>query len=129
MVEYDGSEYLGFQIQRTGRTVQGELEGALSKVTGRAVRVVGAGRTDAGVHARGQVVHFTPVWSHTVADLLRALNAVLSRDVSVRQLAAAERGWLDRERSVLESLISIRRAGADFILTYFAREAAGYLKR
>ena len=43
-------------------------------------------------------------------------------------VAAAERGWLDRERSVLESLVSIRRAGADFILTYFAREAAGYLK-
>jgi porphobilinogen synthase len=43
-------------------------------------------------------------------------------------VAAAERGWLDRERSVMESLVSIRRAGADFILTYFAREAAGYLK-
>jgi porphobilinogen synthase len=43
-------------------------------------------------------------------------------------VAAAERGWLDRKRSVLESLVSIRRAGADFILTYFAREAAGYLE-
>jgi porphobilinogen synthase len=44
-------------------------------------------------------------------------------------VAAAERGWLDRERTVLESLVSIRRAGADFILTYFAREAAGYLNK
>ena len=44
-------------------------------------------------------------------------------------VAAAERGWLERERTVLESLVSIRRAGADFILTYFAREAAGYLNK
>jgi tRNA pseudouridine38-40 synthase len=93
VVEYDGSEYLGFQIQRSGRTVQGELERALSQVTGRALRVVGAGRTDSGVHARGQVIHFTPIWSHTVADLQRALNAVLSRDVAIRQLQTAEGGF------------------------------------
>lgn len=93
IVEYDGTEYLGFQIQRNGRTVQGELERALLAVTQRKTRVIGAGRTDAGVHARGQVIHFTAHWNHGLADLHRALNAVLSRDVAIVQLEQAPAGF------------------------------------
>ena len=85
-VEYDGTDFLGFQIQAQGRTVQGELEKALARVTQRPVRVLGAGRTDAGVHATGQVIAFDAPWRHQTEDLHRALNAVLPSDIAVRDL-------------------------------------------
>ncbi len=87
-VEYDGTDFHGFQRQRSGqRTVQGVLENALESITGQRVHVVGAGRTDAGVHARGQVIAFNIVWRHGLDDLERALNAVLPEDVAVRDLS------------------------------------------
>ena len=86
-MEYDGTEYAGFQLQKRRRTIQGELERALEKVMGRPVRVVAAGRTDAGVHARGQVVHLRAFWSHGLDDLRRAWNANLARDIAIRALA------------------------------------------
>jgi tRNA pseudouridine38-40 synthase len=89
-VEYDGTEYGGFQIQVSRATIQGELERALQRLTQTDVRVHGAGRTDAGVHARGQVISFHAAWRHETAALQRAMNAVLPRDVAVRELAEAE---------------------------------------
>jgi tRNA pseudouridine38-40 synthase len=93
VVEYDGTEYRGFQIQRSGRTIQGEMERALAQVTQRRTRIVGAGRTDAGVHARGQVIHFTAVWRHSLSDLQRALNAVVASDIVITQLQEATPGF------------------------------------
>jgi len=93
IVEYDGTEYLGFQIQRSGRTIQGEIERALAAVTQHKTRIVGAGRTDAGVHARGQVIHFTAMWGHSLSDLQRALNAVLAPDIAIVELRAAPPGF------------------------------------
>lgn len=93
IVEYDGTEYLGFQIQRSGRTIQGEIERALVEVTQHQTRIVGAGRTDAGVHARGQVIHFTALWRHPLSDLHRALNAVLTDDIAVTELREASPGF------------------------------------
>ncbi len=95
-IEYDGTDFYGFQVQATDRTVQGEIERALEAVTGSGTRVVGAGRTDRGVHARGQVVHFTAVWRHGLQELQRALNAVLASDVSVLELDLAEEGFHPR---------------------------------
>jgi tRNA pseudouridine38-40 synthase len=86
-VEYDGFEFLGFQVQAQGRTIQGELERAIERVTQRRIRVVGAGRTDAGVHAVGQVIAFTAVWRHSIQDLHRALNAVLPAEIAITHLA------------------------------------------
>ncbi len=86
VIEYDGTRYLGFQIQLQGLTIQGELEKALAQIVRRPVRVVAAGRTDAGVHARGQVIHFSTAWKHPVRDLQRALNALLPEDIVVREL-------------------------------------------
>ncbi|MCD6519076.1 MAG: tRNA pseudouridine(38-40) synthase TruA [Anaerolineae bacterium] len=85
-VEYDGTEYSGFQVQVGRRTIQGELEAALQRITQQSIRVNGAGRTDAGVHARGQVINFRVEWRHSNADLERALNALLPRDIAVREL-------------------------------------------
>ena len=84
VLEYDGTRYHGFQIQATSvPTVQGELERALRQVTGLATRVAGAGRTDRGVHATGQVVSFRTASALPAAVLRRALNALLPADVAV----------------------------------------------
>ncbi len=96
VIEYDGTDFCGFQVQARGRTIQGEIEQALARVTGRTVRVVGAGRTDAGVHASGQVVHATVTWRHDLAQLKRALNAVLPGDVAVRDVEYAPPGFHSR---------------------------------
>ncbi len=87
-LEYDGSAFVGWQRQPGGRTVQGVLEEAIAAVTGTAATVVGAGRTDAGVHAHGQVAHFDSPWERAEAELRKAMNAVLPWDVAVRALAA-----------------------------------------
>jgi tRNA pseudouridine38-40 synthase len=85
-VEYDGTNFQGFQIQARGRTVQGELEKAIERVTQKQVRVLGSGRTDAGVHAIGQVIAFDVSWRHTLLELHRALNAVLPEDIAISRL-------------------------------------------
>lgn len=92
-VEYDGTAYAGFQIQRGPRTIQGELERVLERLCEAQVRVHGAGRTDAGVHAKGQVIHFDTRWTHGTTDLQRALNALLPADIAVKELGKAERGF------------------------------------
>jgi tRNA pseudouridine38-40 synthase len=86
-VEYDGTDFQGFQFQVQGRTVQDELEKAIGQVTQTQVRVLGSGRTDAGAHASGQVIAFDVAWRHTTLDLHRALNAVLPSDIAIRHLA------------------------------------------
>jgi len=96
-VEYDGTDFSGFQAQRVGRTVQGELEAALARVTGgRRVRIEGAGRTDAGVHASGQVISFTYRGRLSRDQLSRAMDAVLPRDVSLGQLVRVAPGFRAR---------------------------------
>ncbi len=83
-LEYDGTDFAGWQLQAAGvRTLQGELETALARVTGAQVRVHGAGRTDAGVHAEGQVASVRLETEFEAAVLARALNAVLPRDLAV----------------------------------------------
>jgi tRNA pseudouridine38-40 synthase len=88
LVEYDGTDLEGWQIQPgPARTVQGVLVAALERITGAAVTVIGAGRTDAGVHAEGQVANASFATRLAPAELQRALNALLPRDVAVRGVA------------------------------------------
>ncbi len=95
-VSYDGTDYSGFQRQRNATTVQEVLETALAQVTQDTIGLVAAGRTDAGVHALGQVIAFETDWRHGVADLERALNAVLPADVAVRDVAEVDTGFHPR---------------------------------
>jgi len=88
VVEYDGTDYQGWQIQPDGRTVQGVLEEALQRLLGHPVRVAAAGRTDAGVHAAGQVVSFATDRDFDTVTILRAVNALTPRDLSVRAVDA-----------------------------------------
>lgn len=95
-IEYDGTDFHGFQIQARGRTVQGELEKAIERITQTPVRVLGAGRTDAGVHAVGQVIAFDASWRHTAQALHRALNAVLPCDIAVSYLTTTHSAFHPR---------------------------------
>ena len=88
VVEYDGTDLLGFQRQATGRTVQGELEAALGRIGWTGTAVLGAGRTDSGVHAAGQVVAFDFEWRHNAGELARALNANLPTDIAIKAVEA-----------------------------------------
>jgi tRNA pseudouridine38-40 synthase len=90
---YDGTGFGGWQSQPGGNTVQDVVERRLAEIFGRVVRVHGSGRTDAGVHARGQVFHFAADWRHGTAKLLAALRAGLPPTIQVT---------------------AVRRAGADF---------------
>jgi tRNA pseudouridine38-40 synthase len=85
VLEYDGTRYHGWQVQPGTVTVQGTLEACLSKMTAAPVRVHAAGRTDAGVHALGQVVHFDTASTIAFPALVRGLNSLLTADIVVRQ--------------------------------------------
>jgi len=88
-IAYDGTAFHGFQIQRTEPTVQSALEEALRSCSGKAVRVLGSGRTDAGVHASGQVVAVEVPWKHPLETLQGAWNAYLPRSIVVYDLVEA----------------------------------------
>lgn len=100
-VAYDGTDYCGFQRQVPAQpTIQGKLERALNRVAGVHVDVTGAGRTDSGVHARGQVISFELAWRHGEGVLRRAINANLPLDIAV---------------------VSVEKTGADFHPRHDAR--------
>jgi len=86
-IEYDGTKFHGWQIQKRGeRTIQGEIEKALKKILRKSIRVIGAGRTDSGVHALGQVANFKVNTKLTSNQILKALNANLPKDVAILKL-------------------------------------------
>jgi tRNA pseudouridine38-40 synthase len=93
LVEYDGTNYHGWQLQKGVPTVQAGLELALERIVGAPTRVYGAGRTDAGVHAKGQVIHFSAAWSLSTGELERACNALLPPDIAVRDLKVVPEGF------------------------------------
>jgi tRNA pseudouridine38-40 synthase len=92
-IAYDGTAYAGWQFQLDKPTVQGTLEDAVAKVTGEHVRVLASGRTDAGVHALGQVVGLRTNCTLPPAVLLRAINANLPHDIVVHDAAEAPDGF------------------------------------
>ena len=99
--EYDGTDFAGFQAQPGRRTVQGELERALTRLSaGSRVRVDGAGRTDAGVHARGQVIAFTYSGRLAAGELRASLSALLPPDVAVGPLRRVPLDFSPRSRAV-----------------------------
>lgn len=95
LIEYDGTRYSGWQDQKNARTVMGELRKAAREVFGNDVEMQGAGRTDAGVHALGQVVHIkiaSPV-KHPPETITRRLNDLLPADIVVLELDRAPRNF------------------------------------
>ena len=88
-VEYEGKDFHGWQIQPARRSVQGDLEAAFSSILGEKITILGAGRTDSGVHALGQVAHFDAAGKFDISMLGRKVNGFLEKDVAVRGLRRA----------------------------------------
>jgi len=84
IVEYDGTRYHGFQLQTQQPTIQGEIEQALEKLTGERIRIVGASRTDAGVHAKGQVIGFRTKSALSTDRFVSGLNYYLPDAISIK---------------------------------------------
>jgi tRNA pseudouridine38-40 synthase len=103
ILAYDGTRFHGSQRQLERRTVQGVVEQALRKLNWDAESVLLAGRTDAGVHASGQVVAFDLEWRHPSADLRNALNSLLPNDVAVRHVAECRADFHPRFDAVSRS--------------------------
>jgi tRNA pseudouridine38-40 synthase len=100
LLEYDGTAFAGSQLQTNVRTVQGVLEAAIEKTTQERARVAFAGRTDAGVHAEGQVASLVTEGALDTETLRRALNAWLPEDVAVRAVAEVESAFDPRRGAV-----------------------------
>ena len=83
---YDGTDFDGWQRQPGGRAVQNYLEAALTQLFDRAVQIQGSGRTDAGVHARGQCFHFDADWVHASEKLNRALHSILPTSIRINSV-------------------------------------------
>lgn len=99
-VSYDGTDYAGWQVQPNGITVQQRLEEALQTLTGEATKVHGSGRTDQGVHARGQVAHFDLSKPAPIEKLLRGLNSILPADVRVQRVRRVAKTFHARRSAV-----------------------------
>jgi tRNA pseudouridine38-40 synthase len=125
LLEYDGTDFIGWQIQPNGRTVQGEIEDAVAKILQKRIALVGAGRTDAGVHARGQVANFHTDSLLDLNKLLSGLNGVLPRDVAVLGVSEADHDFHARysaKKRTYRYYISTRPTAVDrryrWILNY-----------
>ncbi len=125
-VEYDGTDFSGFQWQPAVRTVASVLEAALTRILAQPIKVTGAGRTDAGVHACGQVVSLATASAFPFERMAQALNSVLPADLSVREAAVVEPGFsarfAARERSYVYVVLN-RRARSALAARYAAHAA------
>lgn len=90
IVEYDGTDFCGFQSQSNVPTIQQEIEKAISRFTGEDLRIKGAGRTDAGVHAQGQVIAFDTEATYRLKVFKKALNHYLSNQIAVKEVHQVE---------------------------------------
>src|SRR4030042_4967378 len=118
LLEYDGTAYQGWQVQKNGDTIQGVLENGILKITGKHSRVIGASRTDAGVHALGQVAAFRTESSLDAGTIKRALNAVLPQDIRVLDSSVVDDSFHPREDAIKKSyfyIITNQRISSAFL--------------
>jgi tRNA pseudouridine38-40 synthase len=116
-IEYDGTNYHGWQIQPNGESIQSVLERAVSTFLGVATRIIGSGRTDAGVHALGQVVNFFSDKEFDPHRIQRALNALTPQDITIKKVEVAPASFdarRDGRSRVYEYCILNRSAPSPF---------------
>lgn len=121
LIEYDGTAYQGWQIQKEGITIQGIIEGKILKITGEQSRVIGAGRTDAGVHALGQVAAFRTESRLDPQTIKRALNAMIPQDIKVLEASETDGSFNPRNDAVKKSyfyIIANQRESSAFLYRY-----------
>lgn len=121
-ISYDGTDYHGWQRQPRKKTIQGQLEKALAKIARKNVSVLGAGRTDAGVHALAQVASFKADLSLEEEELHRAMNSLLPRDIRVVSLQSADKDFHAR-RMALSKIYRYRIINTKRISPFLIRYA------
>ena len=99
LIEYDGTNYLGWQVQAKGPTIQGVIEDRLKQVTGESIRLIGSGRTDAGAHAMGQVAHFKTKSRLEIEAIQKALNSLLPPEVAIKKVEEVEANFHARKQA------------------------------
>lgn len=121
ILEYDGTAYHGWQIQKKGETLQSILEDRIAKITGEQARLISASRTDAGVHASGQVAAFRTESRLDPQTIKRALNAVLPQDIRVLDASEADGSFNPRDDAAKKSyfyIIANQRISSAFLYRY-----------
>ena len=106
IIQYDGTRYRGWQGQNsTDETIQGKIESVLSKMAGEEVQIIGSGRTDAGVHAMGQVANFHLKQEYAKEEILEYLNRYLPEDIAVCDIAEVEDRFHSRYHAVKKTYL------------------------
>lgn len=121
LLEYDGTAYHGWQVQKDAVTVQGVLEEKVFRLTGKHSPVIGASRTDAGVHALGQVAAFSTASNLDAGTIRRALNAMLPQDIRVLAAAEVESSFHPRDDALRKRyfyMIVNQRVSSAFLFKY-----------
>lgn len=122
LIEYEGTAYHGWQYQPNGLTIQEVLEDRLSRITQRKTTVIGSGRTDAGVHAEGQVAHFTTESNMTPRQFLKALNSLLPHDIVIKQVEEVDASFHAR-KSATRKIYRYTLLNRDYPSALFCRQA------
>jgi tRNA pseudouridine38-40 synthase len=104
-IEYNGTNYSGWQIQPNVPTVQGEIVKALKQITGKEINLIGSGRTDAGVHALGQVANFQMDEELNIRKIQHSLNSLLSKNISIKEIIEVENDFHSRFDARLRSYL------------------------
>jgi len=99
LIEYDGTNYQGWQVQPKGSTIQGTIEEKLAQITGEVVHLIGSGRTDSGVHAFEQVANFKTKSQLDTRSMQKALNSLLPPDIVIQRAEEIEEGFNARRHS------------------------------
>jgi tRNA pseudouridine38-40 synthase len=123
-IAYDGARYAGWQIQKNAKTVQEEIEKALKKILKEKVRLAASGRTDSGVHARGQVANFKTKKNFPPKRLQKALNSNLPKDISVtgiKKVASGFHSQYDAKSKLYRYTILNGRIEDPFLRNYYYR--------
>lgn len=92
-IEYDGTNYVGWQRQPTGPTIQETIETSLKVITGEDIKLLGSGRTDSGVHALGQVAHFRTESRLSISEIQKGLNSILPKDIAIIETEEVDTGF------------------------------------
>lgn len=115
IISYDGTNFSGYQIQPNKRTVQGSIEKAIQTIhKGDYVKVYSSGRTDAGVHAKAQTIHFTPEHHLVNVDWKRALNSLLPNDIYIHEVSPVDEDFHSRYHAVAKEYRYFIRVSQDY---------------
>lgn len=123
IIQYEGTNYAGWQSQKNAKSIQDVIEAALKEITGRRTTLIGSGRTDAGVHAMGQVASFRTRSKIPIKNIQMALNSALPKDIVISDVKEAGQNF-NAQRSAKSKLYRYTIVNGDFVDPFIRRFAA-----